>query len=83
MTKKLKIVSIAAEVAPFSKTGGLADVAKSLPEALKKLGHEVIIITPLYGQIIDTKKYDLKFRNGWNYVNLHHYTNYKNNYSDN
>lgn len=26
------------------------------------------------------KKYDLKFRNGWNYVNLHHYTNRKNNY---
>ncbi|MDD4901403.1 MAG: glycogen/starch synthase [Patescibacteria group bacterium] len=59
-TKKLKIVSIAAEVAPFSKTGGLADVAKSLPKALKRLGHEVIVITPLYGQIIDPKKHDLK-----------------------
>lgn len=60
MSKKLKIVSIAAEVAPFSKTGGLADVARSLPKALKRLGHEVMVITPLYGQIIDTKEYDLK-----------------------
>ncbi len=60
MSKKLKIVSIASEVAPFSKTGGLADVTKSLPKAIKRLGHEVMVITPLYGQIIDTKAYDLK-----------------------
>jgi len=60
MSKKLKIVSIASEVAPFSKTGGLADVAGSLPKAIKRLGHEVMVITPLYGQIIDTKAYDLK-----------------------
>jgi len=60
MSKKLKIVSIASEVAPFSKTGGLADVARSLPKALKRLGHEVVVITPLYGQIIDTKINNLK-----------------------
>lgn len=60
MPKKLKIVSIASEVAPFSKTGGLADVARSLPKALNRLGHEVIVITPFYGQIIDPKKYNLK-----------------------
>ena len=60
MAKKLKIVSMVAEVAPFSKTGGLADVARSLPKALKKLGHEVIVITPLYGQVIDTKEHNLK-----------------------
>lgn len=60
MPKKLKIVSISAEVSPFSKTGGLAEVAKSLPKALKKLGHEVIAITPFYGQIIDIKKHCLK-----------------------
>lgn len=53
MPKKLKIVHIASEVAPFSKTGGLADVTRSLPKALKRLGHEVIIITPLYGRLID------------------------------
>ncbi len=58
--RKLKIVSIASEVAPFSKTGGLADVARSLPKAIKRLGHEVIVITPLYGQVIDKKEYNLK-----------------------
>lgn len=60
MSKPLKIVSISAEVAPFSKTGGLADVARSLPKALKRLGHKIIIITPLYGQIINIKKHNLK-----------------------
>lgn len=60
MPPPLKIVSIASEVSPFSKTGGLADVAKSLPKALKRLGYEIIVITPLYGQIIDVKKHRLK-----------------------
>lgn len=58
--KKLKIVHIASEVAPFSKTGGLGDVARSLPKALKRLGHDVCMITPLYGKVIDKEKYNLK-----------------------
>lgn len=58
--KKLKIVEISAEVAPFSKTGGLGDVARNLSKALFKLNQEVIIITPLYGQIIDIQKNNLK-----------------------
>ena len=60
MSKKLKIVTIASEVAPFSKTGGLGDVTRSLPKALYRLGHEVIAITPMYGKIIDKKKYNLE-----------------------
>ena len=60
MSKKLKIVHIASEVSPFSKTGGLADVVRSLPKAQKRLGHEVIVITPFYGQVIDKKKNHLK-----------------------
>ena len=60
MPKKLKIVHIASEVAPFSKTGGLGDVSRSLPKALKRLGHEVMIITPLYGKSIDKKDHKLK-----------------------
>ncbi len=60
MAKKLKIVSIASEVSPFSKTGGLADVTRSLPKAIKRLGHDIIIVTPLYGQIVDVKKHDLQ-----------------------
>lgn len=59
-TKKLKIVHISSEVSPFSKTGGLADVARSLPKALKRLGHEIIVITPLYEQTINKKKHNLK-----------------------
>ena len=60
MAKKLKIVQIASEVSPFSKTGGLGDVARSLPKALSRLGHEVIIITPLYGRIINKKAHKLQ-----------------------
>ncbi|MCK4554418.1 glycogen/starch synthase, partial [Candidatus Parcubacteria bacterium] len=60
MSKNLKIVHISSEVAPYSKTGGLADVARSLPKALKRLGHKVVVITPLYGQVINKKKYKLK-----------------------
>lgn len=60
MPNKLKIVHISSEVSPYSKTGGLADVARSLPKAIKRLGHEVIVITPLYGQIINKKQHKLK-----------------------
>ncbi len=67
--KKLKIVSIAAEVDPFSKSGGLADVARSLPKSLHRLGHEVIIITPFYGRIIDKEKHHLQ--EIYQDVNLH------------
>ncbi|MBU0636651.1 MAG: glycogen/starch synthase [Patescibacteria group bacterium] len=72
MVKKLKIVSISAEVAPFSKTGGLGDVCHSLPKAIKKLGHEIVVITPLYGKIIDVKQNNLKliFENIKVYLNL-------------
>jgi starch synthase len=47
----MKIVFVSAEVSPYSKTGGLADVAGSLPKEFIKEGHEVIIFTPKYKEI--------------------------------
>lgn len=50
-TRPLTIISVAAEVAPFAKAGGVADVAGSLPKALAKLGHLVIVVAPLHGSV--------------------------------
>jgi len=45
---RLKILLMASEVAPFAKTGGLADVAGALPRALAALGHDVRVLMPKY-----------------------------------
>jgi starch synthase len=47
----LKILFLSAEVAPFAKAGGLADVCGSLPKALAALGHEVRVVMPAYASI--------------------------------
>lgn len=57
-TKKLNVLMITPECVPFAKTGGLADVVGALPASLKKLGHDVRIVMPLYGTI-DRKKFNL------------------------
>lgn len=44
----LRILMIASEAQPFSKTGGLADVVGALPRALARLGHDVTVVTPRY-----------------------------------
>ena len=46
----MNIVFASSEVAPFAKTGGLADVCGSLPAELQRLGHNVAVITPAYRQ---------------------------------
>ncbi len=51
MARKLKILIASSEVAPFAKTGGLADVAGSLPKALERLGHDVRVILPKYEMV--------------------------------
>lgn len=58
-TKKLKVLMLGAEVAPFAKVGGLADVVGSLPIALKNQGVDIRLIMPLYASI-DRKKFKLK-----------------------
>jgi starch synthase len=47
----MKVLYISPEVHPFAKTGGLADVAASLPASLARAGHEVKIVMPHYGSI--------------------------------
>ena len=44
----MKILFVASEGLPFSKTGGLADVVEALPKALAALGHEVVVLLPRY-----------------------------------
>jgi len=62
----MNILFASSEVAPFIKTGGLADVAGSLPQALAKLGHDVRVILPLYEGI------DQKWRDQMTYLQCFH-----------
>ena len=54
--RKINVVFASAEADPFVKTGGLGDVAGSLPAALQKAGANVIVMVPLYGTISDEYK---------------------------
>jgi starch synthase len=47
----MEILFVASEVAPWSKTGGLGDVAGALPRALARRGHAVSVVSPRYGSI--------------------------------
>ena len=56
---KLKVLIASAEMAPYSKVGGLADVVGELPPYLEKEGAEVCVFTPLYG-CIDEEKWGIE-----------------------
>jgi len=56
--QKMDILYVSAEVSPFSKAGGLADVVGTLPKEISKMGQKVGVITPLYS-IIDEKVYTI------------------------
>ena len=57
--RPLKIYYLAAEVVPFAKTGGLADVAGTLPKVLHDLGHELCEVLPYYG-LVDRAEFGLQ-----------------------
>ncbi len=54
----LRVLFMSAEMTPFAKTGGVADVANALPRALRALGHDVRVVMPRYGRI-DSAKFGL------------------------
>ena len=54
--QKLHVAFASAEAAPFVKTGGLGDVAGSLPQALKAAGAEVVVLVPKYHTIAQEYK---------------------------
>jgi starch synthase len=56
----LKVLFVSSECVPFAKVGGLADVVGGLSKALRRLGHDVRIILPLYS-LIDRAQYGIKF----------------------
>jgi len=51
MVERLKVLFLSSEAVPFAKTGGLADVAGSLPPALKRLGADVRLVLPFYRSV--------------------------------
>ena len=55
----MKIVWASSEAVPYAKTGGLADVSASLPEALSRRGHQVSVVMPYYPQ--QTARLNLTF----------------------
>ncbi len=57
----MKILFVSAEVAPYAKSGGLADVAGSLPKALASKGHDVRIVMPRYKEISQSMKHVVDF----------------------
>ncbi len=61
MNKNLRILFVSAEVSPFAKTGGLADVAGSLPIVLQEMGNDIRVVLPGYKEIDAEQEYVADF----------------------
>lgn len=65
----MKILYVTSESTPFIKTGGLADVAGSLPKAIRKKGHDIRVVLPLYSKINEEFRKKMKYI-GYYYVDF-------------
>lgn len=65
----MNILYVTSEATPFIKTGGLADVAGSLPKALKEKGEDIRVVLPLYKQIAEEYKEKMEYI-GYYYVDI-------------
>jgi hypothetical protein len=63
-TSPLNLMFVSAEVAPWSKTGGLGDVVGGLPIELAKRGHRVLTVAPRYDQYEDVRPYFWEWQHG-------------------
>ncbi len=68
--KKLRIALATSEIAPFAKSGGLADVSAALPAKLKEAGHDVRVFVPFYSSI-DVDAYEFNLHPDVQDVSLH------------
>ncbi|XP_076886832.1 granule-bound starch synthase 2, chloroplastic/amyloplastic-like [Bidens hawaiensis] len=68
----MNVILVAAECAPWSKTGGLGDVAGALPKALAQRGHRVMVVVPMYGDYGDVQDTGVRrrYKVGWEDVDV-------------
>ncbi|KAK9067222.1 hypothetical protein SSX86_014548 [Deinandra increscens subsp. villosa] len=74
----MNVILVAAECAPWSKTGGLGDVAGSLPKALAQRGHRVMVVVPLYSDYDELQDTGIRrrYKAGWEDVEVQYLQTY-------
>ncbi|KAL9998473.1 Granule-bound starch synthase 2, chloroplastic/amyloplastic [Helianthus debilis subsp. tardiflorus] len=74
----MNVILVAAECAPWSKTGGLGDVAGALPKALAQRGHRVMVVVPLYGDYNELQDTGVRrrYKVGWEDVDVQYLQTY-------